>query len=152
MLAGTHTKKFNTVSIHHGWMQKHGFFCFRPEILLLRKIWSERQNSHFQPKFGASTNSSMQKSRWCSLFSVFDQTYPFWVNLIQKINSLSWSLLDYCNLSMQNSVVMFTFSVFIQKYLMWKICRIHWCCLSFFVLTRHTFFGKFGRKKSKLFF
>ena len=81
-------------------------------------------------------------------FSVFDQKYPFWVNLVQKnkINNLSWNLFDYCNLSMQNSVVMFTFSVFTQKYLVWKIWRTHWCYSLFFVLTGHTFLSKFGQK------
>ena len=84
-------------------------------------------------------------------FSVLDQKYPFWQNLVQKvkINSLSWNLLDYCNLSMQNLMIMFTFPVFNQKYSICQIFRIHWCCSLFFVLTGNTFFGQIWSKKSK---
>ena len=110
------------------------------------------QNSHFKPKFDGYANLSSQKSRWCSLFC-------FWPEISSlgkfgpkknKVNSLSWNLLDYCNLSKQSSVAMFIFSVFIQKYLVSKIWRIHCCCSLFFLLTGHTFFGQIWSKKSIL--
>ena len=128
------------------------FFCFRSEIPVLAKC---------DPKIKILTLSwnlmpmliRICRSQGDVHFSVFDQKYPFWVNLLQKkikIKSLSWNLLDYCNLSMQNSVFMFTFSVLIQKYLACKIWKIHWRCSLFFVLTGRTFFGQILSKKSKL--
>ena len=132
---------------------KAWFFCFRPEIPDLATFGPKikNQNSHFQLKFDAYANSSMKKSRWCSLFCFWPEI-PFVGKSGQKkkkkINSLSWNLLDYCNLSMQNSVVMFTFSVLIQNYFVCRIWRIHLCCLLF--LTGHTFLGQIWWKKSKL--
>ena len=127
---------------------KAWFFCFRPEISALAK---------FGPKIKILTlswNLMPMLIRVCINrgeihFSVFDQRYPFLGNLVQtkkkkkeKINSLSWNLWDYCNLSMQNSKLILTFSIFVQKYLVCKTWRIHRWCLLFFVLTGHTFFGQ----------
>ena len=96
---------------------KAWFFCFRSEIPVLAKCGPKIKILNFRwnlMPFLIRVCRSQDDVR----FSVFDQKYPFKVNLVQtknKINSLSWNLLDYCNLSMQNSVVMFIFSVFIQK-------------------------------------
>ena len=130
---------------------KAWFFCFRSEILVLAK---------YDPKIKILTLSwnfmpmliRVCRSQGNVHVSIFDQTHPFWVNLLQKkkINCLSWNLLDYCSLSMQNSMFMFTFSVLIQKYLVCKIWKIHWRCSLFFVLTGRTFFGQILSKKSKL--
>ena len=88
---------------------KAWFFCFRPEIPILAK---------FGPKiiiFTLNWNLKPMLIRVCRSqgdihFSVFEQKYPFWVNLVQKKQQInSWNLLDYCNLSMKSSVVMFTF-------------------------------------------
>ena len=132
-------------------MQKHGFSVLDQKYPFWENL-VQNQNSHFKLKFFAYANSSMQESRWCSLFCFLPEI-PILGKLgpkKPKIDSLSWNLIDYCNLSMQNSVVMFTFSVFIQKYLVCKIWVIHWCYSLFFVLTGHTFFGQIWLKKSKL--
>ena len=52
------------------------------------------------------------RTQWCSsLFSVLDQKYSFWVNLVQKnkIVRLSWNLIPRLN----------------------RICTIQWCCSLF---------------------
>ena len=153
MPAGPHTKKFSIVSIHHGWMQKHDFSVLDQKY----PIWQHLvQKSKIKILTFSWNLMPMLIRVWRSQgdvhFSVFDQKYPLWVNLVKKkkkkINSLSWNLLDYCNLSMQNSVVMFTFSVLIQNYFVCRIWRIHLCCLLF--LTGHTFLGQIWWKKSKL--
>ena len=50
-------------------------------------------------------------------FSVFDQKFPFWANLVKKINRNKNKIKIGIkgNSSMQNSMVMFTFSVLDQK-------------------------------------
>ena len=46
-------------------------------------------------------------------FSVLDRKQPFWVNLIQKNNSqFKLKFGATTNVNMENSVVVFTFSVF----------------------------------------
>ena len=127
---------------------KAWFFCFRSEIPVLAKCGPKIKILNFRwnlMPFLIRVCRSQDDVR----FSVFDQKYPFKVNLVQtknKINSLSWNLLDYCNLSMQNSVVMFNFSVFIQKYLACKIWRVHWCCSLFSFWLDLPFLGKFRQK------
>ena len=51
-------------------------------------------------------------------FSVLDQKYCFWANLVQKNQSCHFKLKfgTFTNLNMQNSMVMLTFSVLNQKY------------------------------------
>ena len=51
--------------------------------------------------------------------SDFNHKYPFWVNLVQKLKIVSLSLKLVPNLNMQNSMVMFTFSVLERKYHFW---------------------------------
>ena len=52
-------------------------------------------------------------------FSVLDQIYPFWVNLIQNQNcKFKLKVGIQTSLNMQNSM-MFTFSVFDHKYPFW---------------------------------
>ena len=127
---------------------KAWFFFFRPEILVLAK---------FGPKIKILTLSWnlthmliwVCRSQGDVHFFIFDQKYPLLVNLVQKnkVNSLSINLLDYCNLSMQDLVVMFSFSVFIQKYLVRKIWRIHWyCSLLFHFDWTYLFWANFVKK------
>ena len=48
------------------------------------------------------------------IFCVFNWKYPFWADLVQKIIKLKFVV--GTNSNMQKSLVMFTFSVFNQKY------------------------------------
>ena len=52
------------------------------------------KNCQFKQKFSAVTNSNMQSSLVVLTFSVFDQRYPFWANLVQKVKivRLNWNL------------------------------------------------------------
>ena len=65
-------------------------------------------------KFNIGRNNHGRTKR-CE-FSDLDLKHPFCSNLDQKIKIVSLS-----NLHMQNSMVMFTFSVFDQKYPIWVI-------------------------------
>ena len=55
------------------------------------------------------------------IFSDFDNKYPFWVNLVQKVKIISLNLKfdTLPNLNMQNSVVMFTFFILEREYPFW---------------------------------
>ena len=53
------------------------------------------------------------------IFCVFDWKYHFWADLVQKINKLKF--VTGTNSNVQNSLVMFTFSVFDQKYFVGQI-------------------------------
>ena len=66
-------------------------------------------------------NLNMQDSMVMFTFSVFDQKYPVWVNLVQKIKIVSLS---------RNLVPV----------LIW-ICRSQWWCSLFSFLTENTFLG-----------
>ena len=160
MLTGSSTKKFNIVSIHHGWMQIHDFFCFRPEIPFLAKL---------VPKI----KIRICRSQGDVNFFCFWPEIPYLGKLDPNLISLSWNLLECCYLSTQKSMMMFTVSVFSQKYLLWKkyflqkikivslswylvprliqICRTQGCCsLLFSFWLEIPFLSKFGQKKSKL--
>ena len=88
-------------------------------------------------------------------FFRFQPKVPFWANLIKKNQNCQFKLKfgTYTNSNMQNSMLMFTFSVFDWNYPLWaklvlkikivnlnwnlvprliRICRIQWCC-SFFL-------------------
>ena len=75
----------------------------------------------------------MQNSMMVFTFSVFDQKYHFWANLIQKIKilRLSWSLLP--------RVII-------------VIRRSQWRCSLFLFSTRNTLYGQIWSKRMKLFF
>ena len=157
----------------------------------------------------------MQNSMVIFTFSVYDQAYAFWANLVQKIEIASsrWNsrlkLIQICriqcwcshfcywveipslgkfgpknqndqfrlkfgtytNSNMQNSMLIFTFSVFDRKFPFWanlvqkikvislswnlvprliQICKIQWWCSLFLFSTRNTLFGTIWSKKSKL--
>ena len=51
---------------------------------------------------------------WCS--NGVQWWYTFWTNLVQKIFSLSWNLLNFTNSNVQNTMVVFTFSALDRKY------------------------------------
>ena len=113
----------------------------------------------------------MQNSMVIFTFSIFEQKYPFWTNLVQKnLNfqlKLKFGIKN--NSNMQNSMVMFTFSVFFyRKCPLWanlvqnikivssnwnlaprliQVWRIQWWCslFSFSTEEKH-FLGKFGPK------
>ena len=53
------------------------------------------------------------------IFCVFDWKYDFWADLVPKINKLKF--VTGTNSNVQNSLVMFTFSVFDQKYFVGQI-------------------------------
>ena len=73
----------------------------------------------------------MQNSMMTFTSSVFDQKYPFWENLFQKLKivSLSWNLVPCLT----------------------QICRIQWWCSLLPFLTGNIFFGLIWSKNSKLF-
>ena len=55
----------------------------------------------------------MQNSMAMFSFYIFDRKHPLWANLVQKLEifSFSRSLLTRVNANMQNSTVIFTFSI-----------------------------------------
>ena len=70
---------------------KMQIFSFRPETPLLGKYSQKNKNCQSRLKFGIHTNSNMQNSMVMFTFSVFDQKYPFCLNLVQKIRIVSLS-------------------------------------------------------------
>ena len=81
-------------------------------------------------KFDNQKNSNMQNSMMIFTFSVFDQKYLFWVNLVQKkiFVSLCWSLLP----------------------ILIRICTIQWSCSLFLFLTKIIIFGAHFTQKFKI--
>ena len=66
-----------------------------------------------------TTQKANAWSPWTAC-SVFDWKYPFHVNLIKTAKcQFKLKFGSQANLSIQNSMLMFTFSVFVQKYLFW---------------------------------
>ena len=111
----------------------------------------------------------MQNPMVMIAFPVFSRKYPFWANLVKKINivSLIWNLVPrlirICKIQWLCSL----FFVFDWKYpflinlvlkikiisLNWKLapifirtCRTQWWCSVFLFYTRNTLSGKFGPK------
>ena len=70
---------------------KMQIFSFRPETPFLGKYSQKNKNCQSRLKFGIHTNSNMQNSMVMFTFSVFDQKYPFCLNLVQKIRIVSLS-------------------------------------------------------------
>ena len=141
-------------------------FSFRPETPFLDKSSPKYQNYESKLKFGTQTNSHMQNSIMMFTFSVFDQKYPFGVNLVQNCQ-FALKFGTYTNMNMQNSMVVFTFSIFNRKYLFggnlvekiklisfsWNlvprliwICTIQWWCWLFLFSTKSTLFEEFSPK------
>ena len=56
---------------------------------LFGKFGPKNQNCHFKFKFGTQTNLSMQNSMMMLTFSVLEQKYRFWANLVQNIKSVT---------------------------------------------------------------
>ena len=71
-------------------------------------------------------HSDIQNSMMVFTFFIFDQKYPFWTKLIQKIKiiTLSWNLVPR----------------------LIRICRTQWCCSLFSFLTGNTFFRQIWTK------
>ena len=109
---------------------------------------------------------------WCSFFC-FWLEMPFLGKFGPKNQNCHFKLKfgTYTNSNMQNSIVMFTFSVFDWKYPFWanlvqkvkiiswswnlvptliRTCRIQWWCSFFLFLIGNTLFGQIWSKKSKL--
>ena len=63
-------------------------YRFQPEIRILGEFGPKSQNCQFKLKFG---NFSMRNSIVMFTFSVFNRKYPFWVNLVQKVQIVSQS-------------------------------------------------------------
>ena len=70
---------------------KMQIFSFRLETPFLGKYSQKNKNCQSRLKFGIHTNSNMQNSMVMFTFSVFDQKYPFCLNLVQKIRIVSLS-------------------------------------------------------------
>ena len=110
-------EKFNIVSNDYWRTHKCDFSVFE----------KKNQNCQCKLKFGTKTNSSMHNSGVMFTFSFSGWKHSFWVNLVQKIKtvSLRW-----------NSVPRLI-----------RICRIQWCCPLFrFRPEKLCFFGKFSPK------
>ena len=66
------------------------FFRFQPEVLFLGKFGPKIQNCQFKMKLDTSTNSNIHNSMvMITFFFVFDRTYSFWANLVQKLKIVS---------------------------------------------------------------
>ena len=66
-------------------------FQFWTRNTLFGQIWPKNQNCQSKVKFGTQTNSHMQNFMAMFTFPFFDQKYPFWVILVQKIKIVSLS-------------------------------------------------------------
>ena len=109
----------------------YSLFCFWVEIPFLGKFGPKHQNCHFKLKFGTYTSSNMQNSMMIFIYLFFfDRKYPFWANLVQKVNSISW------NWNLGPRLI--------------QIWRIQWWCSFFLFLIGSTLFGQILSKKSKL--
>ena len=53
------------------------------------KFGPEIQNCQFKLKFGTITNLNIQNSIMMFTFSFFNQKYPFWADLIQKVKNVN---------------------------------------------------------------
>ena len=86
---------------------------------ILGQIWSKNWKL-FEVKFDNYTNLNYQNSMVVLILSVLDCKYPFWINLVQEIKtvSLSWNLV-------------------LRIIRIWRIQS--WCSLSFFFLTGSIF-------------
>ena len=85
----------------------------------LGKTDPKNKKCQFKQKFDAYTNSTMLNSIVMLTFSVLDQKYPFWANLIKKIKiiSLSWNLVPRL---IRTCTIQWRFSLF--PYSAWKFC------------------------------
>ena len=61
---------------------------FRLELSCFGKFGPNNQNFQFKLKFGTKTNPNVQNLMVMLTFSVFDQRYMFWTNLIQDFLKL----------------------------------------------------------------
>ena len=102
----------------------------RQEIPLLGNFSPKNQNCQFKLEFSIYTNSNVQNLMVVLTFSVFDQEYTFWANLVQKIETVSLS---------RNLVPRLI-----------RICRSQRWSLLFLFWTRNILFKKIWSKKSKL--
>ena len=120
-------------------------------------------------KFNA-VNNDHGRTLKCD-FSDFDRKLPFWANFVKyKIHTCHFKLTlgTYINSNMQNSIVVFNFSVLKWKHLFWanlvqkiklvnlnqnlvpiliRICGIQWWCLLFCLRPETLLLCKFGQKK-----
>ena len=102
-------------------------FLFLSGNTLFGQTWSKNQNYQFKLKFVTYTNSNMQNSMVMFTFFCFDQKYPFWAKMVQKVRMISWCW----NL--------------IPRLI--GICRIQWWCSLFLFLIGNTLFGQICSKK-----
>ena len=81
---------------------------------MLSKFGPKNQNCQFKLKLGTQTNSNMQNSITVFAFYILDRKHHLWPNLVQKIKivSLSLNFAPRFVQNMQNSMVVFPFSVF----------------------------------------
>ena len=66
-------------------------FLFSSGNTFLGKLGPKNQNYQLKLKFGTYANSNMQNSMVMFTFSVYDQKYPSWAILVQKVRIISWS-------------------------------------------------------------
>ena len=108
------------------------FFCFRLETPFLGKFGPKNQNFSFKLKFGTYTNSNMQIQWWCLFFSFFFVFFFLFVCFRLEIPLMGIFGLKNQNCQfnlkfvtrtksyMQNSMVVFTFSVLYRKHSFWQ--------------------------------
>ena len=76
-------------------------FSLRLEIPFLGKFDPKNQNCKSKLKFGIQTNSNEnlngndQNSMVMFTFSVFDQKYPFWINLVEKTQNCQFQAAEF---------------------------------------------------------
>ena len=98
------------------------FFCFRAKIPLLGKFLPNSQNCQFKLKIGSQSNSNMQNSVGGAVYLFFYQLGMLFLGKFGTKTQNCQFILKFSfqtTSNMQNSMVLFTFSVFDQKYSFW---------------------------------
>ena len=139
---------------------------------LFVQIWSKNQNFQFKLKFGTQTNSNDGEFNGGVQFFCFRLEIPILDKFGSKIRNCLFKVKfgAHTNSDMQNSMVMFTFSFFDQRYFFWanlaqkvkiaslswnsvprliQICRFQRWCSPFPFLTGNTLFGQIWSIKIK---
>ena len=98
-------------------------FSFRPETPFLSKFQPKIQNCQSMLKFGSQANCQLEYAEFKRdvHFSCFRPEIPFLGKFGPKSQNcqFEWKFDTYANVNMQDSMMVFIFSIFDQKFLFW---------------------------------